>query len=99
MTCVLDREQSVDAAGGQIEHRVETRAVERRLLAGALHLDEAALAVHDDVHVDLGDGVLGVLEVEQQLAVDHADAGGRELARSAGSSVILPAACHVVSAS
>ena len=55
--------------------RVEARAVERCLLAGTLDLDEAALAVHHHVHVDLGDRVLGVVQVEQELAIDHAHAG------------------------
>ena len=38
-----------------------------------LHLDEPAVAGHDDVHVDLRARVLGVVEVEQRLPVDDAD--------------------------
>ena len=39
-------------------------------LGGRLHLDELALAGHDDVQVDVGGRVLGVVEVEQRLAAD-----------------------------
>ena len=39
---------------------------ERRALGGRLDLDEPAVAGHDDVGVDLGGGVLGVVEVEQR---------------------------------
>ena len=45
-------------------------------LRGRLHLDEPAVAGHDDVHVDLGGRVLGVVEVEQRLAVDDPDRDG-----------------------
>ena len=57
---------------GEREQVVEVRARERRALGGRLDLDEAAVAGHDDVRVDLGAGVLGVVEVEQRHAVDDA---------------------------
>ena len=46
-------------------------------LGGALHLDEAALAGHHHVHVDLGARVLRVVEVEARQRVDdpHRDRG------------------------
>ena len=43
---------------------IQLGAVERAVLAGALHLDEPSLAAHHDVHVDLGAHVLLVVEVE-----------------------------------
>ena len=42
------------------------------LLGGRLDLDQAALAGDDDVGVDLGTGVLGVVEIAEQLAADDA---------------------------
>ena len=39
-------------------------AIERAVLAGALHLDEAAFAAHHDIHVDVGAHVLLVVEIE-----------------------------------
>ena len=56
-------------------------AVERHLLGRRLHLDEPAVAGHDDVHVDVGARVLRVVEVEQRLAVDDADRHGGDRAR------------------
>ena len=44
--------------------------VERRPLGGRLNLDQAAVAGHDDVDVDLGGRVLDVVQVEQRLAGD-----------------------------
>ena len=52
------------------EQLVEMGARERRALRGRLHLDQAAVAGHHDVGVDLGGRVLGVVEVEQRGAVD-----------------------------
>ena len=57
---------------GEREQLVEVGARERRALGGRLDLDEAAVAGHDDVRVDLGGRVLGVVEVEQRHAVDDA---------------------------
>ena len=54
--------------------------VERHALGRRLHLDEPAVAGHHDVHVDVGGRVLGVVEVEQRLAVDDADRDGRDRA-------------------
>src|SRR5436305_9363563 len=56
----------LDATRGQLEQRVELGARERLPLGGRLHLDEAPVAGHRDVHVDLGGRVLGVVEVEQR---------------------------------
>ena len=62
-----------DAGLGEPEQRVEVAAREREPFGGALHLDEALVAGHHDVHVDLGAHVLGVLEVEHRRAVDDTD--------------------------
>src|SRR3954451_20981539 len=68
--------QVLDAGRGEIEQVVEPRAIERHLLGGRLHLDEAPVVRHDDVDVDVGDRVPGVVEVEQRDAVDDADRHG-----------------------
>jgi hypothetical protein len=49
---------------------------ERGFLAGALDLDELALAGHDDVEVDLGVLVLDIREVEERAVPEHAHADG-----------------------
>src|SRR5918992_5775664 len=64
--------QPFDAVLGQRQQLVQVRARERRALGGRLHLDQPAVAGHDDVRVDLGGRVLAVVEVEQRDAVDDA---------------------------
>ena len=68
----LGGEELVDPRRREREQRVELAARERELLGGALHLDEAALAGHDDVHVHVGAAVLLVGEVEHRHGVDDA---------------------------
>ena len=60
----------------QEEQALELLRGEGRLFAGALHLDETALARHDDVAIHLGVLVLHVGEIEQLLAAEQADADG-----------------------
>ncbi len=45
---------------------------------GRLHLDQTAVAAHDDVEVDLGTRVLRVVEVEERLAVDDPERDARD---------------------
>src|SRR6478672_2870316 len=70
---LLQRRELVDPAGCEVEQLVEPLARERNLLRGGLHLDEASVAGHDDVDVDLGVRVLRVVEVEQRDVLDDAD--------------------------
>ena len=72
----LERGDLADAGGREAEQLVERLARERVALGGRLHLDEAAVAGHDDVHVGVGARVLGVVEVEERDAVDDADRDG-----------------------
>ena len=60
--------------------RSHRRAIERLALGRALELDVGLLVRADDVEVDLGAGVLGVVEVEMVDAVDDAHRHGRDLA-------------------
>ncbi len=69
----LGRDELVDAGEREVEHRVELGAVERRVLGGALDLDQLAGRVADDVHVDVGLAILDVGQVEHDLAADDAD--------------------------
>src|SRR5574343_1982007 len=45
----LQRQQFADALAGQVEQAVQVRARERRAFGGALHFDEAAVAVQPPV--------------------------------------------------
>src|SRR4030095_10947775 len=72
----LQLDQAANAGFGEGEERVQTAAIERRVLRGPLHFDELPGARHDDVHVDVRGGVLAVVQVEQRRAVDDADADG-----------------------
>src|SRR5919198_2782871 len=63
----------LDALPGEVEERVEQFTTERLALRRRLHLDEPPVACHDDVHVDLGSGVLRVIEIDQRFAFDDAD--------------------------
>ena len=71
IACCWAARSSSMPCDGELEQVVEVRALERRALAGRLDLDQAALAGHHDVRVDLGARVLAVVEVEQRRAVDH----------------------------
>ena len=83
---------SRDPVGGEREQLVERGARERRALGGGLHLDQAAVAGHHHVRVDLGRGVLGVVEVEQRAAVDDARTRPRRPTGVSGSASSLPSA-------
>src|SRR5579884_304079 len=76
-TCVdgllLERGEVLDPARREVEQLVQASPVERHALGRGLHLDEPAVARHDDVDVHLGARVLAVVEIEQRDVVDHAD--------------------------
>ena len=79
----------------EVEQLVEGLPVEHRALGGALHLDEAAVAGADHVHVGAGAHVLLVGEVEARLAVDDADADRRDrLAIAVGLASFLRSPSH-----
>ena len=64
--------------GGEVDERVELGAAEGHALGRRLHLDQAPVAGHDDVHVHVGRRVLLVVEVEERLAVDDPDGDGAD---------------------
>src|SRR5688572_24373787 len=74
----LQLEQLRDALGREVEQRIELVAAERMAFGRALHLDEATTVVHDDVHVGLGAGVLGVVEIDDGHAVADANRDRRD---------------------
>ena len=80
----LERDELADAALGQAEELIEAVASERHLLGGTLYLHEGAGPGHDHVHVDLGRGVLRVVEVEGRLALHDAHADGRHAVAQRG---------------
>src|SRR4051795_3232896 len=67
---LLQRRELVDPTGGEVEQLVEPLAGERDLLSGRLHFDEAPVAGHDDVDVDVRVRVLRVVQVEQCNVLD-----------------------------
>ena len=69
----------------EVQQLVEFVAAEGVALGRALHLDEAAAAVHDDVHVGLGVRVLGVIQVEHRHAAVDARPRPRPPGRAADS--------------
>src|SRR3954470_10527415 len=73
---LLECRELVDPAGGEVEQLVEPLARERNLLRGRLHLDEAPVARHDHVDVDVRIRVLRVVEVEQRDVSDDTDGDG-----------------------
>src|SRR6185312_5372178 len=70
----LAREQGLHRLPGQRDERAVLLGRESALLGGGLDLDEAAVAGHHEVAVDIGLRVLGVRQVDARLAVD--DPGG-----------------------
>src|SRR5450631_1202483 len=75
----LQHEQLRDAGGGEIQERIELVAPERMAFSAALYFDVSAAVVHNDVHVGLSLGVLGVVEIEHGCSCDNADRYGRNL--------------------
>ena len=71
-------------AGGKIQQRIELVAPERVALGRALHFDEGAAVVHDDVHVGLGLRVLGVVEIEHGTPAARCRPIWRRPGRAAG---------------
>src|SRR5207302_10916433 len=59
------------------DHLVQLLRGKRLLLRRALHLEQLALGVRDHVHVDFGGEVLFVIQVEEELPADDADADRR----------------------
>ena len=75
----LECSDLADAGGREAEQLVEGLACERVALGGRLHLDEAAVAGHHDVHVGVGADVLLVGQVQPRDPVDdpHRHGGDR----------------------
>ena len=67
-TSVCSSKQLGDAGRGEIQQLIELVAAERMAFGRALHFDEAAAIVHDDVHVGLGVGIFGVVEIQHRRA-------------------------------
>ena len=62
----LEFAEPVEAGLGEVEQGLELGTREGPPLAGPLDLDQSAAAEPDDVQVDLGLRVLGVVEVEDR---------------------------------
>src|SRR5437764_12621155 len=74
----LERCDLADPGRGQPEQLVQGFPRERVALGRGLHLDEAPVAGHHDVHVGVGARVPAVVEVEQRRALHDSDRDGRD---------------------
>src|SRR5438309_868573 len=73
---LLGGDELADPVERERQDAVEVSTGERSALGGALHLDELALAGRDDVHVGIGDRVLGIRQIEEQVT-PHIAGGDR----------------------
>src|SRR6478609_7023412 len=70
----LNLHELVGSRDREIEHLIRRLAIEPLgALGRSLDLDEFSAGGVGDVHIDLGARVVGVVEVEADFAVDHAD--------------------------
>src|SRR5690606_27540020 len=65
----LNRGESSDSGGRQIELTIEQLPRVSLPLGGSLHLDKLAAAVHHDVAIDLGGAVFAIVEVEDGFTI------------------------------
>src|ERR1700694_4609835 len=72
----LGGDELSDPVEGECQDAVEVAARKGAALGGPLDLDELTVAGRYHVHVGVGDRVLGIREVEQQLAL-HVARGDR----------------------
>lgn len=72
----LEVQQLADAGFGEIHHGEQAVTGKCLALGGGLHLDETAVFGHDQVHIDFGLRIFLVSEIEEDGALDDADAGG-----------------------
>ena len=70
--------QLIAAMRGEIEQLVELSARERCTFRRCLYLNKLAASGHDEIHVNIGGGILGVLKVESWIAINDAHAHGRD---------------------
>src|SRR5205809_1403147 len=73
----LEPNEASDADAGETQQIVQACPIERRLLGGALDLDEFAGARHDHVHVHGGAAILYIVQVQDWAPADDADADRR----------------------
>jgi hypothetical protein len=68
--------QMPDPDFGKLEEFRKLLIIERRFLAGTLNFYEPILARHDDVHIDIGPHILGVIEIQARLPVNDPNTDG-----------------------
>src|SRR5690606_5821758 len=83
--CTLELEDTAEAQVPEVEETIEFLAAEAVVLGGSLDLDESARLECHQVHIDVRDDVLGIVQVEPGLAGDDADTrGGDQLDHRVG---------------
>src|SRR5271169_1398081 len=70
---LLERKKLPYAGHGLVPHGIHLPDGKRFGLGRALNLHKAATGGHDKVHVNLGAGILLIIQVQERLAVDDAD--------------------------
>src|SRR5690242_17199410 len=82
--------QALAALLGEVEEAVHGGAVEAlAVLGGALDFDEATGGGQGDVHVDVGPGIVNVIEIQAFFAVNDADTDGGELVDDGGGGIVI----------
>src|SRR5882724_4203316 len=62
----LKRQQPADPIRCQIEEGIEFFTAKSMPLGGPLHFNERTAAIHHHIHVGLGAGIFGVVEVQNR---------------------------------
>ena len=76
---MLQLDQLADCPRREVIHPGEFLEPERHVLGRRLDLNDSATFGQDQVHVRVGARVLGIVKVEQDLAVDDTDAYRRDV--------------------
>lgn len=71
---LLDLRQGPYSLLGQRQERIQFCIVEGRFFSCSLDLDESRRACHDDVHIDIRDDILRIIQIESRNAVDYSNA-------------------------
>ena len=87
----LQREKALEALLGEGAQGVKLGIGERLVFGGALNLHEAAIVRHDDVEIDIGGRIVGVVKIERGLAgADAHGHGGYLMDDGAGGDFAVP---------
>lgn len=78
---MLDRRKLLDAVPAERDELRQLQIREGGLFAAPLHLDESPGPGHHDIHIDRRRGIFAIIQIQQRLAIDQADADRRDIRR------------------